>query len=129
MFCFLSLLILSISLSLSPLSSGGDDDASYRCEVVVATALGRLAEQPDRPMACRLLPSAILPLPEHKEAADRATAETHDRPLGRRSTPALPLTLTPSTPTGPIAATASATTITLAAVDRRAFCGFAPSVS
>lgn len=52
---------------------------SIRCEVVEATALGRLAVQPDRPIALWLSPSAILPLPKHKEAANRATAETNDR--------------------------------------------------
>lgn len=88
--------LFSFSFKFSLLSTGADGDASHRFEVVVATALGRLAAQPDRPMACRLLPSAILPLPEHKEAADRAAAETHDRSAAATPAPPPPPPPSPS---------------------------------
>ena len=98
-FCFLFFLF-----NFALLYNGDDDNASYRCEVVVATALGRLAAQPDRPIACRLLPSAILPLLEHKGAADRAIAETHDHSHSWLVAvpPSLVLASPPSSPLPPL---------------------------
>lgn len=93
--------------------SGGDDDAlPVRRDAVVATALGRLTAQPDRPIARLLSPSAILPLPEHKDAAEPSAAERSRKRTIAARRPVLSSPTTPATP---------------AAVDRRAFCGFAPS--
>lgn len=76
--CFVSFLCVLFFCSFFLLYSETRRDVSVLHEVVVATVLRRLAAQPDRPIARLLSPSAILPLPEHKEATDRTVAETHD---------------------------------------------------
>ncbi|EFN66539.1 hypothetical protein EAG_11033 [Camponotus floridanus] len=104
------------------------DDVPVRREAVLATALGRLTAQPDRPIARLLLPSAILPLPEHKDAAEPSVAERRRKRPIVACPVSIPLPPTPPPPPPPpLPPRHHPTTVTPAAMDRRAFCGFAPS--